>query len=174
MYEGHDLYKKWRKNSIASHWYWGMESDDLFKVCLPVAGGFWLRAAAWLIDKIILTAISLFFLLAIYLAGADFPLQKDSGILIYGLLSFLSLEILRVAYYVIFHATDGQTIGKAVLGIKVIDADGNPPTLWQAYRRRMAHFFSIITFGLGYLWMIFDAKKQTLHDKIADTYVVLI
>ena len=53
------------------------------------------------------------------------------------------------------------------------DADsGAEPTPWQFVLRYLGYFVSIITLGIGFLWVAFDPRKQGLHDKIASTVVV--
>lgn len=65
------------------------------------------------------------------------------------------------------------TPGKRLLKLKVLDeATGNQLTLGQAILRYIGYIPSAIVFGLGYLWVIWDGKKQGWHDKIAKTVVV--
>jgi uncharacterized RDD family membrane protein YckC len=42
----------------------------------------------------------------------------------------------------------------------------------RAIVRNVARILSGLVFGLGYLWMLWDPRKQTWHDKIANTVVV--
>ena len=80
-----------------------------------------------------------------------------------------------LAYFIIPTGIFGRTIGKWVAGISVVDDEGNKPGVAIAIPREVVgRFVSIITFGLGILWVIFDPKRQGWHDKIAGTYVVII
>ena len=81
---------------------------------------------------------------------------------------------------------NGQTIGKKVLNIRVVSADGQPLTMNKTFTRAgvkavLSVLSSIkppVTSVLGilslldYLWPFWDANKQTWHDKAAGTYVV--
>jgi len=58
------------------------------------------------------------------------------------------------------------------MGIKIIRTDSSPITLPYALLRYLGYIVSTITLLIGFIWIAFDERKQGLHDKIADTYVV--
>jgi uncharacterized RDD family membrane protein YckC len=59
--------------------------------------------------------------------------------------------------------------------IKVIRTDGTQITYARAILREVVgKFLSKIILGIGYLMVAVDSRKQGLHDKIADTYVIKI
>lgn len=139
---------------------------------LPKAG-FWIRAAAAFIDSLIsgaLQGIILFLfagLLSLLLRGYD----SDSMVMIS--LGWLLGSSVGAVYYVYFTAFGGQTPGKMALRIKVVRTDSTSLTLGRAfYREVIGKFVSGIILGIGYLMIAFDDKKQGLHDRMADTYVV--
>lgn len=67
----------------------------------------------------------------------------------------------------------GQTVGKRVMGIRVIDfSTGGPIGFGRAILRYVGRIVSSIPCLLGYFWMLWDKEKQTWHDKIATTVVV--
>ena len=139
---------------------------------LPKAG-FWIRAAAAFVDALIsgaLQGIILFLfagLLSLLLHGYD----GDSIVMV--CLAWLLSGSISVVYYVYFTAFGGQTPGKMALRIKVIRTDSSSLTLGRAfYRETLCKFVSGIILGIGYLMVVFDDKKQGLHDRMADTYVV--
>ena len=60
-------------------------------------------------------------------------------------------------------------------GISVLIVDQNtfqPIGPWRAIVRILVANFSLLFFGLGFLWMLWDPKSQTWHDKAAGTVVV--
>jgi uncharacterized RDD family membrane protein YckC len=139
---------------------------------LPKAG-FWIRAAAAVVDALIagaLQGIIVFLfagLLGLLLRGFD-----SDSLLMLSLAWLLSASI-SVVYYVYFTAYGGQTPGKMALRIKVVRTDNSSLTLGRAfYREVICKFVSGIILGIGYLMVAFDVKKQGLHDRMADTYVV--
>lgn len=67
---------------------------------------------------------------------------------------------------------DGQTLGKMLLGIRVIKTDGTPISDAEAVLRFVGYYINSIILMLGWIWAIFDAENQGFHDKIARTYVV--
>jgi uncharacterized RDD family membrane protein YckC len=77
-----------------------------------------------------------------------------------------------VGYFLFFVALDGQTLGKRLLGLKVVSARGGTPTLAQAVVRMLASLLSILPLYLGFLAMLADTRGRTWHDRIAGTLVV--
>ena len=59
------------------------------------------------------------------------------------------------------------------MNCQIVDADtGNPITFKQSLHRSIGLFWTLASFGLGLLWILFDKNNQALHDKIANTIVV--
>jgi len=141
-------------------------------------GGFWRRTIAFLIDKVALSLISmiLLFIASLFLGlGFPFDLSINISEVITGtfLLSYYGTTIfLNMLYFTYFHGTTGQTPGKKILGLKVIQKTGNEMTLGLAFLRWVGYIISGLVFNLGFLWVAFDRKKQGWHDKIAATYVI--
>ncbi|HEX9190706.1 MAG TPA: RDD family protein [Candidatus Deferrimicrobiaceae bacterium] len=143
--------------------------------------GFWTRAAARIIDLVlILAAFNM-----VYLAdrlGSDAGMWTGTGIgegesagsgfspanVIRGLF-FLFFPIF---YYVYLHGTYGQTFGKMALKIRVVNEDGSPLDYRKAVLRWLGYFLCDLTFNIGYVWAAFDHRKQGLHDKVCKTLVV--
>lgn len=68
---------------------------------------------------------------------------------------------------------NGQTVGKRIVGIRVVNLQNGPITAGQAWGRYLFKaFVSGSVFYLGYLWALWDTNQQTWHDKIANTVVV--
>jgi len=119
--------------------------------------GFGRRLAAVLVDGLIVGAAG----------GLLGLLAPDSG----GVQALVVLG--SVLYYVLFIGVRGQTPGKMALGIKVVGPDGGPPGAVRAFVREVVgKFLSSLILCLGYLWMLWDEKRQCWHDKLADTVVV--
>jgi uncharacterized RDD family membrane protein YckC len=67
----------------------------------------------------------------------------------------------------------GQSIGKGVLGIRLLrDRDGSTLGAGLSFGRYILHILDAIPCGLGYLWPLWDAKRQTFADKIVSSVVV--
>ena len=139
---------------------------------LPKAG-FWIRAAAAFVDALIAGALQgiVVFLFAGLLGLLLHGFDSDSWLML--CLAWLLSGAISVVYYVYFTAFGGQTPGKMALRIKVVRTDSSSLTLGRAfYREVIGKFVSGIILGIGYLMVAFDEKKQGLHDRMADTFVV--
>lgn len=81
-----------------------------------------------------------------------------------------------LGYYVYLEGSDaGQTFGKRILGIRVVDlATAAPIGYGRATGRYFGRIVSAIPFLLGYFWMLWDDQKQTWHDKFATSMVVRV
>jgi len=82
-------------------------------------------------------------------------------------------ETLIIIYYALMESSKYQaTLGKIVVGIKVVNNDGQGIAFSKALLRNLSKLLSAFILGIGYIMIIFDDRKQGLHDKIADTFVV--
>jgi uncharacterized RDD family membrane protein YckC len=70
-------------------------------------------------------------------------------------------------------ALAGRTWGMSLLSIRAVDADtGLPPTTKQSIGRALLYMLSLVSFGLGILYALFDAEGRTAHDHLSGTAVV--
>ena len=139
------------------------------KVALPDR-----RLLGFVIDAIILIVISL--PVVVLLLGGEDLFGGAGGVPVE--LS-LTLEVISGVYYVVFTALRGQTPGKIVMKMRVVDWDrGRIPSWIQAFIRWgiVAAVGAIPVFGLlifvMYGWLLFDKRRQGLHDKAARTLVL--
>jgi uncharacterized RDD family membrane protein YckC len=94
-----------------------------------------------------------------------------------GGIAVIVLGFLIVAFiYLRALGKTGQTWGRKIVGIKVIgETTGEPIGFGRALGRQLfASFISGQIFYLGYLWMLWDDKKQTWHDKVVGSIVVRV
>ena len=88
-------------------------------------------------------------------------------------LMFLTAAVAGIYYFAKLEGTSGQTVGKKALHIRVIDATtGGPIGVGRGLGRYFGRIISGIPFYLGYLWAIWDPKKQAWHDKMVNDLVV--
>ncbi len=70
-------------------------------------------------------------------------------------------------------AATGQSWGHKVASVRLIgEQSGTPISAGRVFLRSLARIISALPFGLGFLWPLWDPKKQTFHDKIMGTVVV--
>jgi uncharacterized RDD family membrane protein YckC len=104
------------------------------------------------------------------LAGLLDAMLAGSAMAATGLAGFVALA---GAYLVLLNAGAGQTIGKRLAGIRVIDGYGQPLGLGRSFLRCVALVPSLALGGLGVLWIGFDRERRGVHDWLTDTHVVL-
>lgn len=133
--------------------------------------GFWRRVLAVLIDSILILCVTMPLLGAIY--GWGYFLDESVS-LIPGGAEFLIMYVLPALATIVFWKTRQATPGKMLLSMKIVDAEtGGPMSTGQSVGRYFAYFVSTLIFLLGYVWVAFDARKQSWHDKLAGTVVVV-
>ncbi len=67
---------------------------------------------------------------------------------------------------------DGMTLGKKLMGIRVIRTTGEAVDIKTAVLRYIGYLVSGFALAIGFIWVAFDKNKQGWHDKIASTYVI--
>ena len=90
------------------------------------------------------------------------------------LLSIISWGFVNVLYFIGLWAWRGQTLGQIAVDVQVVGTDGRPADLRIAVLRYLGYIICWLTLGIGFLIVAFNDRKQGLHDKIADTYVVRV
>ncbi len=149
--------------------------------------GFGARLGGYLLDSLLYGLLWLPFMIAgivliamgledcvslndeIICAGREKPGLIAAGV-IFRVVGFLVI----VFVYLRALATTGQTWGRRIVGIRVVDANTRGAPGWgKAIGRQLfAGFISANVLYLGYLWMLWDGQNQTWHDKVASTLVV--
>ena len=85
----------------------------------------------------------------------------------------VSALVLSFVYFIVSWARSGQTVGKALTGIKVVRTDGNALGYGKAFLRYVGYLISALVLSIGFLWIGFDSRRQGWHDKVAGTLVTL-
>ena len=124
-----------------------------------VYAGFFPRLISLIIDALIVGAVG-------GIIGSVLPSGEGAN-----LGSILGV-VLGLIYYVYFFTSSGQTLGAKVMGLKLVDGNGGTLSVGSAVVRVIVAYVSGMILGIGYLWMLWDGKKQTLHDKAAGSYVI--
>lgn len=94
---------------------------------------------------------------------------STEGLILFGLFGPLAWFL----YAVLPLARSGATLGKEIMGIRVIAQNGQNPTLVQAFMRESAgRWLNAMVLNLGLLFVFWDKDRQALHDMVAETFVV--
>ncbi len=135
--------------------------EGLSRMDPTVTVGFWPRVGACLVDAFLLSVpLSLL---------TNYVIQGQSGEEVSGLIQFLYYFLLPIFWY-------GYTVGKRVLGIRIVRINGEPPGfLTMVLRIVVAFLVYVLTMGIGFLISIImvatRSDHRSLHDLIAGTYV---
>ncbi|HET7688974.1 MAG TPA: RDD family protein [Nocardioidaceae bacterium] len=124
------------------------------------------RALAFLIDAIAPT-------IAIYLVFAIIGAALDSGAII--MLGWLAAIGWIVYNYGYVGGTTGQSMGKKIAGIKLVNVNtGQPVGAGMGIARYFVHIIDSIPCYLGFLWPLWDAQKRTFTDMILTDQRVVV
>ncbi len=128
------------------------------------------RFIAWLIDFIIISAISLAIFASIF--GAT-NLEWDEDTIFSESTSYIPASLLFFSYWIISEYKGGQSIGKKILHLKVVNIKGKSTTLLGVIISSFGKSF-LLPFDV-ILGLIFtNQKRQRIFNKIGDTIVIKI
>ncbi|NVI91020.1 RDD family protein [Actinomadura sp. BRA 177] len=130
------------------------------------------RAGGYIIDYLIFVGpVFVLYLLAGLLASSGSGGAGLLAVLFY--LVGLALSIAGGLWICYQEGTTGQSIGKRQMGIRLISAQtGQPIGFGMAFVRKIAHIADSFLCYIGFLWPLWDDRKQTFADKICNTIVV--
>ncbi|GAA1932418.1 RDD family protein [Nocardioides marmoribigeumensis] len=143
------------------------------------------RVGAYLVDLLVAIPAYVVIGIGIAIAGAGARATTDptTGVQSVEGGNAVGIVIAVIGYVLIFaillwntvfrQGRTGWSIGKQALGIRLVKEDsGEPMGAGLCFVRMIVHIVDGIPCYLGYLWPLWDAKKQTFADKIMSTVVV--
>ena len=128
------------------------------------------RLSSFIVDLIVLSVI---YIALIILSGGDmWEAIVGSGVGEEFQHAHLLMAAIGIGYYTYFFGK-GETPGMRLVEIRLVRTDGVEPVgLRRGFLRWVGMEISGIVLLLGYIWILFDKKRQGWHDRIAGTYVV--
>ena len=88
-------------------------------------------------------------------------------------LQIISTLILGISYYSLMESSRWRaTIGKRLFGLAVVTSRCEQLSIGNAFWRSFAKIPSALLLGIGFIMTATSQKKQALHDRIADTFVI--
>ncbi len=136
--------------------------------------GFVSRLLAYATDIIIITVTVIFLGWLLQTVNSIFQLgfiERAKSITQF-VLTGITVIVIAGIYFIFFWSLIGQTPGKLLLGLRIVNLDGGQITFWQAVRRFIGYFLSAFALYAGYLWILIDNRRQGWHDKLAGTIVI--
>jgi len=138
--------------------------------------GFWARFGAFFVDSIVAS------LLLMPLMNTSSDLTKinssDPAVLnaylqeLLGpqtIVEMLVIALIIIAFWIYYAATPGKMLFR---GYIVNAKDFSKTSAKQLVIRYIGYYVSLFAFGLGFLWIGIDKRKQGWHDKMAGTVVI--
>lgn len=135
------------------------------------AAPFFPRAAAYLLDRLIIGAALLLPRLIVFFRS----LGNDSlsrAVLFRFTAADILWWVLSVTYFVLLTASTGATLGKRAMGLTVVTKDGGRPSFIILLCRETFGRYLSSLLCIGYLLCLADPEQGALHDRICDTRVV--
>jgi len=81
-------------------------------------------------------------------------------------------SIMPLLYFFLLVAVTGRTLGKAVMGMRVVNRAGKRLSVARSLVRAVAYVVSIAPLFAGFLWVLVDSDRRAWHDRIAGSRVV--
>ena len=138
-------------------------------------GGFWKRLFAYIIDWLILLVIAMlvFIGLGFFMAGSGIDIDDEATMLRLEAQANLASFVIAWLYYALLESSSRQaTFGKSILGMKVVDNQGQRIGFIRASVRFLAKILSALLLFIGFVMIAFTERKQGLHDLIAGTLII--
>ncbi len=134
------------------------------------------RAIALLIDAVLAGTLFAVVMIAVVLLLNRFTSLGRSDRHINIEMNFLH-NWYSIAYTVLFfglsfYLGNGQTIGKRLMGIRVVSLVHHRLSLWHSIERALGYGASALELGFGFLQYFIHPNRRTVHDRIAETIVV--
>lgn len=149
-----------------------MKDGDERKIMTAELAGFRARVAAYLVD---VTGLAVVSWAVTFGPGCLLTDGEPSEILSALLAVSITLFVLgSLVYFTAMLAQRGQTLGKMLLGIKVIRTNASKLDTAAALKRFGGYVLSWLTLHLLFLRVITDRRRQGIHDHLADTYVIVV
>jgi uncharacterized RDD family membrane protein YckC len=130
------------------------------------------RVGAYLIDALLVLPGYIVAWIGAALASGGSGGASAVGALLM-VVGYLGAAVVAIWNQVFRQGRTGWSIGKKVLGIRLLaEATGQPLGPLLTFARALAHILDALPCYLGFLWPLWDAKRQTFADKIVHSVVV--
>ena len=119
-------------------------------------------------------------LIFIVLCTGAFIISVDyfSGIVILDAVSLIEYGglflLIYFLYSIFFLAASGQTVGMMITDLRIVGIEGSRPSIGQLFSRCFGYLLSVVVFGAGLVWSLFDRKNRCFHDRFSNTSITRI
>jgi len=135
--------------------------------------GFGKRLLAYIIDMVLFMIVLMLISAVVTLLMVKTSNNPQESLESFNSIMNIFIPLAFLLYFALMESSAKQgTLGKMLMKIKVINAEGERLSKKDAFIRNIARYLSGIILGLGYIMIMFTKDKQSLHDKLAKTYVI--
>ena len=136
---------------------------------------FWERVGAYLVDSFIISGIQFALYLVAILVALPFAFIGEAWAFGVGITVWVVTFVALMAWFILLEAKPfGQTPGKRIVGIRVVDTSGNTISRGSAVGRYFAKIISALPCYLGLLWPAWDQERRAFHDMMLNTRVIKV
>ena len=139
---------------------------------------FWSRLMAFVIDLVLL-----FFFMVMLLTLTGLNVVRLSGHFVdmahifrvvgnWFFWVMLGSSVAGMGYFCLMHAWCGRTIGKKIMGIRLVACDDDGLNVGICFLRWVGYFASALPLFFGFLWAMLDVEGRTWHDRLVGTRVL--
>jgi len=171
--ETEDLHS-WSERGLESNRYSAALAQTLTQ---PVRwGGFFRRVLAFLIDFVVVIVLAIVMGMLSHIGykvglashGRTITWENSMPLI---LILTCACVVLATSYFVVFHGMEGKTIGKWLLGLRVV----GPERRSISYRQAFLRWLGTVGFGplvISLLWVLWNPERRAWHDFLARTWVI--
>ena len=125
------------------------------------------RLASMLYETMLLFGVlSVAFMLPHLALGLAFGVALSGPILVAHIFAVLGI------YFVWYWRHGGRTLAMQTWKLRLVDAQGNPPALKQLLLRYCLSWPSLLCYGAGLIWALFDRDRLFLHERLSGTRII--
>ncbi len=127
------------------------------------------RLASMLYESLLLIGVlALTFLVPLLMLGIGTNYTPNGGVL------WVYIFLVLGAYFLWYWRQGGQTLAMQTWKLKIVNINGGVISRGQGWLRYALAWPSVLFFGAGLVWALFDREHQFLHDRLAGTRIVLL
>ncbi|UZN03014.1 RDD family protein [Cellulomonas sp. S1-8] len=150
----------WAPTGDPAHWGWRVLAstlDQLFVI------------PPYLVGLLYMQSTTTF---GVDVTGRPTTVPTETGVTAFGVGALITL-VLWFVNRIALQGRTGQSWGKRIVGLRLVHEDTDEPLgMWWAFVRDMAQFVNSVPLYLGWLWPLWDARRQTFTDKLSHALVL--
>lgn len=128
-----------------------------------------IRLNAAMIDGLMILLGSIVFLGVFRLVARALPFDREA-LIVYA----AGIFCIALSYKLVWCFANRDSLGMTAARLRLIDLDGNVPTVRRRLWRAAGSFLSLGAAGLGLIWTFADADSLAWHDQISGTFPTFI